>query len=461
MAHDGATLFGRPIDRRELLALTGKVLAGGTVAGTWLSPELAGYVHAAARGEATGGSVTVMSQWSPPGLGTWKPYFDAFTKETGIKLTIDDQNYNNQYQKITTQGQAGNPTDDVVAIDTIWTGSFSSAGFTLDLNDFLPASVKSQIAQPSLDSVSYKGKAYAVPNFNSSKHFYYNKKMLAAVGFNRPPKTLDELVHYCEVLKANKAKLGIQYPTSWSWKQLEALTCDFVVFTDGLGGRFYAPDNVTPAFNKGAGVRALTLMKMMLDKGYAAPGSLTHVEGDVENDLLSGKIAMGISWEGPIAHSNDPKATVKDVLGQIGIALIPGSSGKVSGSCLGPQGFAIMKASKHIPEAKAFVNWQVGKAAQKQAMLINDQFPVYNAMYGDTQLRKLVQSTDHADTFATYGQQFAYSQARPNFPGYLDASARLQVHLHKAFLGQETPQKALDNAAAEMTKATGNGGSNP
>ena len=49
---------------------------------------------------------------------------------------------------------------------------------------------------------------------------------------------------------------------------------------------------------------------------------------------------------------------------------------------------------------------------------------------------------------------------QPASAGYLDASQKLQVHLHKAFLGSETPQKALDAAAAQMRAASG-GGNNP
>jgi multiple sugar transport system substrate-binding protein len=453
---DQPTLFGRPIDRRELLKLTGKVLAGGTLAGMWLSPELAGYVHAAARGEASGGSLTVMKQFTP-NHAKWVNYMATFTKETGIKVNLDDQNYNNQYQKITTQGQASVPGDDVVEIDTIWAGSFASAGFTLDLSNFLPAAVKSKIAAPSLAAVMYKGKLYGVPEYNSSKHFFYNKKMLDSVGLTKPPATLDDLIHYCSVLQANKKKLGIQYPMSWSWKQAESLTCDYVQMIDSLGGRFYATDNVTPVFNKGAGVQALTMMKMMLDKGYAAPGSLSHTESDVENDMLSGKIAMATNWEGTMAGSIDKTQAVPSVLGQIRMALIPGSPGRKSGTCLGPEGWSIMKASPNLTQAKAFLNWWITVKAQTVAMQVFDQFPIYSSLYADPVLRKLTAAGDGQDDFAIYGQQFNYAQARPNFPGYLDASQRLQAQLQKAFLGQETPQKALDTAVAQMTQATGNG----
>ncbi len=453
------TLFGRPIDRRALLALTGKALAGGAVAGAWLSPELAGAVEASARGRASGRSITVMKQYSPT-LAKYKSFFSLFTKETGITVNLDDQNYNNQYQKIATQGQSGTKGDDVVEIDTIWTGSFGAAGFTLDLTDFLPASVKKGIAAPSLGSVAYKGKAYGVPEYNSSKHFYYNKRMLDAVGLRRAPRTLDELLRYCAVLLKNKSKLGIEYPMSWSWKQFEGLTCDFVQMVDSLGGRFFAEDNATPVFNRGAGVRALTLMKTMLDKGYVAPGSLTHEEIDAQNDLLSGKTAMSTNWEGTMTASVDHTQASKTVLGQIRMALMPGSAYRASGSCLGPEGWAIMKTSPNVTEAKAFLNWWVSVKTQQGAMLNFDAYPIYSSLYTDSALRRLVADGDKQDDFAIYGQQFNYAQARPNFPGYLDASQRLQVQLHKAFLGQETPRKALDTAAAQMKSSTG-GGNNP
>jgi len=458
MSDDQPTLFGRPIDRRELLKLTGKVLAGGAAAGMWLSPELAGYVEAAATGRAAGGTVTVMKQFYSPGTPSqWKALLDLFTKETGIAVIMDNQNYNNQYQKIFVQGTSGTPADDVVEIDTIWTGSFGGAGFTLDLTDFLPASVQKQIAAPSMGAVGYKGKLYGVPEYNSSKHFYYNIKMLNSVGLMHPPTTLDEMIQYCQILQKNKGKLGIQYPMSWSWKQAEALTCDFVQMIDSLGGRFYATDNITPAFNKGAGVQALTMMKMMLDKGYASPGSLTHIEPDAENDLLSGRTAMSTNWEGPMADSINPSLAVKAVRGQIRMALLPGSAGRKSGSCLGPEGWAIMKASPNQKQAKAFINWWITTKTQVETMKRFDAFPIYSSLYSDPSLRQQVAKGDGQDDFAVYGQQFSYAQARPNFPGYLAASTRLQVRLHKAFLGQQTPQQALNDAVADMKASTGSG----
>jgi ABC-type glycerol-3-phosphate transport system substrate-binding protein len=119
-----------------------------------------------------------------------------------------------------------------------------------------------------------------------------------------------------------------------------------------------------------------------------------------------------------------------------------------------------MKASPNVPQAKAFINWWISAKSQINGMAQFDQFPIYSSLYTNPGLAKIVKAGDGQDDFAVYGKQFDYAQARPNFPGYLDASQRLQVHLHKAFQGSESPQTALNNAVSEMKHATG-GGNNP
>jgi ABC-type glycerol-3-phosphate transport system substrate-binding protein len=119
-----------------------------------------------------------------------------------------------------------------------------------------------------------------------------------------------------------------------------------------------------------------------------------------------------------------------------------------------------MKNSSNQSQARAFLNWWIMKDVQKQGMLLFDQFPIYSSMYSDKQLATFVKKSDGQDSYAIYGKQFDYAQARPNFNGYVDASQKLQVQLHKVYLGQESPQKAMDTAAQQMQAASG-GGNNP
>jgi len=42
--------------------------------------------------------------------------------------------------------------------------------------------------------VTYQGKLYGMPWYNSAKHLFYNAKLLKDAGFDKPPTTLDELV---------------------------------------------------------------------------------------------------------------------------------------------------------------------------------------------------------------------------------------------------------------------------
>ncbi len=180
----------------------------------------------------------------------------------------------------------------------------------------------------------------------------------------------------------------------------------------------------------------------------------------MQNDALSGKIAMYTNWEGQMTSSLDPTQTAKSVLGQIRMALIPGSAHRRSGSCLGPEGWAIMKTSKNQAAAKAFVNWQCTTAAQKEQMVRFDYLPIFSDMYDDPALRTLTKKADGQDDFSIYGAQFAYAQSRPNFNGYVEASHKLQVQLQEALLGHTSAQAAMDTAAQQMGSASG-GGNNP
>ena len=83
---------------------------------------------------------------------------------------------------------------DVVEMDTIWTAQFASAGWIEDLTDRITSDIKKDVPDSSLSAVTYQGKLYGMPWYNSAKHLFYNAKLLKDAGFDNPPTTLDEFV---------------------------------------------------------------------------------------------------------------------------------------------------------------------------------------------------------------------------------------------------------------------------
>jgi multiple sugar transport system substrate-binding protein len=331
-------------------------------------------------------------------------------------------------------------------MDTIWSGAFAAAGFTEDLTNVWSDSQKALIATPALDAVTYNGRMYGLPWINSSKHFYWNQGMLDTAGVTVPT-TLDEMEQASLTLKA-KAPAGMAFPMDWSWKQFEGLTCDYVGLVASYGGTIFDSQN-RPIFNQDLGVKGLTLMNRHLnDLKIVDPSSLNYTENDVQNSWLAGQIAMMSNWEGSMSLSIDPTKSKIVGLGRMG--LLPGSAAAKSGSCLGPEGVAVMKSAGNKAGGLAWVIYMADHQTQKNMFLKTGAYPIYNDLYTDPDVAAAVATTDGVNDLAVYGQEFAYAKPRPNYPGYTQVSAALQLAIHQALTGQATPKQALDNAASKV-----------
>src|SRR5947208_2338735 len=98
-----------------------------------------------------------------------QPLIADFTKATGIKVNQVQVQYNELLDKINTSVQGGGDTD-VIEMDTIWTAQFASAGWIEDLTNRIGPDLKQDIPESSLSAVTYQGKLYGMPWFNSAKH---------------------------------------------------------------------------------------------------------------------------------------------------------------------------------------------------------------------------------------------------------------------------------------------------
>jgi multiple sugar transport system substrate-binding protein len=397
--------------------------------------------------DAQGATGTIKVLWTAYGLGkSFDPIMAGFTSKTGVQIQQTVVSYNDLYNKVTTAGLAGGHTYDAIEMDTIWAGAFAAAGFTEDLSNVWTDQQKALIAKPALDAVSYNGKMYGLPWINSAKHFYWNQAYLDAAGVT-PPTTLDEMEQACITLKA-KAPAGMAFPMSWSWKQFEGLTCDYVGLVASYGGTIFDSSN-KPIFNQDLGVKALDLMNRHLnDLKIVDPSSLNYTENDVQNSWLAGQIAMMSNWEGSMSLSNTPASS--KIVGHGRMGLLPGSSAVKSGSCLGPEGVGVMKSAGNKAGGLAWVMYMADHAVQKDMFLKTGAYPIYSDLYTDPDVAAAVTTSDGVNDLATYGDQFNYAKPRPNYPGYTQVSAAIQLAIHKALTGQSTSKQALDDAATQV-----------
>jgi multiple sugar transport system substrate-binding protein len=441
------------LSRRSFLRALGAA-AGATIAGSVLaacgsgatttpaatSAPAAGATDATAAPAAagTGGEVSLL--WSDT-TNARTPLLEDFTKATGIKVNQTIVEYNARLDKINTAVNGGGGFD-VVQMDTIWTAQFASAGWVDDLTDRITADIKKDVPESSLSAVTYQGKLYGMPLFNSSKHLFYNAKLLKDAGFDKPPATLDEFV-----TQAKATTKSGQWGSVWSWKQSEALICDWVAIMFTQPGAEILDGSGKAVFNTKGGTEALQWMfDLLYTHKVADPASLEYDENAVKQALETGTVALTYNWEGTLPEANDPAKS--KAAPNIKIDLLPGTKDVKSSSVNGSEGWAILKNSTNKDNAWKLLEYMASPAWQKKAAVIAGDYPILSSLYTDPDLEKQVQD------FPLYGEQFKYLAVRPQVPNYTQASDIIQKHLHEALLQKATPKDAMDAAADEVNKSS-------
>ncbi|HEU5011662.1 MAG TPA: extracellular solute-binding protein [Roseiflexaceae bacterium] len=409
-------------------------------AGAAATSEPAAGAATSAPAQASSGGQEISLLWSDT-TNVHAPLVDAFTKQTGIKVNQTIVEYNERLNKITTAVQGGGGFD-VVQMDTIWTAQFAQAGWVDDLTGRITDAITSDVPKSSLSAVTYEGKLWGMPLFNSAKHLFYNEKLLKDAGISAPPTTLDEFVTQAKAT----TKEG-QWGSVWSWKQAESLICDWICIMFTNPNAKILDDSGKAVFNTQGGTEALQWMvDLLYTHKVADPASLEYTEDDVKKALFTGKYAITYNWEGVLPDGNDPAKS--QAAPNIKVALLPGSKDVKSSSVNGSEGWAILANSQKKDAAWQLLQYMASPAWQKQSAIISGDYPILSSLYSDPELQKNVQD------FAIYGEQFKYLAVRPQVPGYAQKSDIIQLHLHEALLNKTSPKDAMDAAADEVNKAS-------
>ncbi|MEZ4869609.1 MAG: extracellular solute-binding protein [Caldilineaceae bacterium] len=389
---------------------------------------------------ATGGEQVVNFLWTDS-QNTHQPLIKDFETASGITVNQTQVSYNDLLNKITTSVEGGADVD-VVEMDTIWTAQFASAQWVEDISAKITDAIKSGIPESALSAVTYQGKLYGMPWFNSAKHLFYNEKLLKDAGFDAPPATLDDFVTQAKAT----TKEG-QWGSTWCWKQAEGMICDWVAIMFTNKDAQILDANGKAVFNEMGGTDALQWMVDILYTHKAAdPASLENTETEVLRALETGKYALTYNWEGTLPEANDPAKS--QAAPNVKVGLLPGSKDVKSSSVNGSEGWAILANAKRKDNAWKLLEYMVSPAWQKKAALTIGDYPVLSSLYSDSELQKNIPD------FALYGEQFNYLAVRPQVPGYAQKSDIIQRYLHEALLQKMSPKDAMDAAVAEVNKAS-------
>jgi multiple sugar transport system substrate-binding protein len=343
--------------------------------------------------------------------------------------------YEELHDKIVVAAASGAGTYDVILLDCIWPAEFAEAGWLLDVTERLSEEDRADIFPEVLSAVTYRGRLYGMPWLNDWEYFFYNKKMLEAVGA-KPPTYWTEVIDIARKLKAQNI---VEYPIIDAWGQGEAVVIQWLQYVYAMGGTLF-DEAGNPTMNEGKPLEALEFMVQHMDEGLFNPACIESFYEEVRRVFSAGQAAFGLNWTYMYNLANDPAES--QIAGDAVIAVIPGfPDGRRSATCNGGMGLSILTSSQHPDEAWDYIQYLASKEVQKKYS--QNALPIWKSLYDDPEL-----IAQQPELIKVAKEQIHYIFDRPQVPWYSQLSLILSEELQAALTKAKTPKQAMDDAVS-------------
>ena len=391
------------------------------------------------------------------------PHFDAaikilpeFTKETGIKVEVDQMQYLKLRQKQTLELKKPQGEYDLIAYVIFSKADYISAGQLESLSRYF--------MNPRLEDPHYEaddlidGYVQAIGIVGGKRYFKDKTRSLFGIPFGaetsilayrkdifkkhglKVPETYDELLDIaCKIPKLEPGMGGLYSRNIASGHQAAYV---YYLHLAPLGGRIFGPD-WQPTINNKAGVKAARAFKKLADCGPRSQTSFCDFSNECYRYFHNGKAAMYLDTTIGAAGINDPKRS--KVVGKVGWVLHP--KGVTRASLIGGFGLGIPTNAKNKEAAFLLMQWLTSKKGDK---LI--------ALNGGNPSRYYTHFDPDVNTKYPYMKVFgkALKHADPNWrpiiPEFGKINADIGDTIRKILFEDLDPQKGLDTVAERTRK---------
>jgi raffinose/stachyose/melibiose transport system substrate-binding protein len=312
--------------------------------------------------------------------------------------------------KLTTVMQSGNPPD----VFHSWGGGtlaeYAKAGLLKDITKDVKGTAWGNSMAPGVWEVySYKGKVYGAPFDMGAITFWYNKDLLAKVGYKTFPTDWDEFIVMVKKLRAAgitpiALAAGDKWPAMHFWSYLALRLGGGQLFQDTFTGKN------TKGFEDPSFVKAGQMFFDLVSIKAFQDGFLGARQSDGAALVANGQAAMELmgQWAPNVQKdSATDKIGLGDRLGCAPFPAIKGGKGKVTDVIGGGNGMAIGKnASK---EAVDFLKFLTNKENNAKYATVAGIIPtVKGADYGikDPNAKLVKGVVDQCTFFQLYLDQF-------------------------------------------------------
>lgn len=452
------TMWKRTVAASSALLLSAALLAGcGSQSASAPAPAADAKPAASQKVEIKPGERVKVTFWHAMGGHNGevvKALADKFNASQD-KVQVDavyQGTYDQALQKLKAAGPAG-PT--LMQVYEIGSRFMIDSGMITPMQKFVDAdSFKTDdFEQNILAYYTMDGKLNSMPFNTSNPIVYYNKTAFKEAGLdpNAPPATFDDF-HATAKKLTKKTGTDTRYGAAvaqygWFFEQL--LATQNATYVDNSNGR---SAKATKAVIDGKeGQNVLDWMKAMVDDGSAA--NLGRKSDDTTKAFAAGQIAMTID---STASLSGILKSVGDKF-EVGTAFMPHPQGVENGVIIGGASLWItnLKPEKEQWAAWEFVKWLASPEVQAEWSSSTGYFPIRKAAYDQQILKDWYAQRPQ---FKTAVDQLHATKINPATQGavigvFPQARQTVEAAMESVVLGKQTSQAALQQAAADITKA--------
>ena len=315
--------------------------------------------------------------------------------------------------------QAGNSDYDVMALDVVWTADFAANQWLEPLEgDF--AIDPSKLLQSTVESATYNGKLYALPQNTNGQLLFRNVDKI-----DSKPDTFEDIKNACKSVEGDCLTTQL--------KQYEGLTVNAVGFINGWGGTVI-DDQGQPTVESAEAKAGLQALVDAYADGTIAKSSTAATEEETNLAFTEGNTALAINW--PYMYANAVEKglnfEVQPLVGEKGVGV----------STLGGYNNGINVNSKHKATAKDFIEFIISE--DNQLSFAKASFPpVLSSIYDNEELIK------EQPYLPALKESLENAKPRPVSPFYPAISKAVQDNAYAAL----TSGKSVDDATKDMSAA--------
>ncbi len=370
-----------------------------------------------------------------------------FTRQTGIKVDVDKLQYMRMHEKQLLEMSKAKGDYDLISYVCMWKTEYVNKGLLTPLAPFI---TNARLADPGYDFddliPAYVGTTglvggkkgylpgvsaalYGIPFGSETSILAYRKDIFDKYGL-KAPETYDDMLKAARIIKEKEPGM---YGVTSRGASGHQVGHAWLLHLTPFGGEVF-DDNWEPAFNRAPSLKAIEVLKEIVETG--PPGIPSFGFSEMVNSFLQGQAAMYLDSTAIAGMVRNPK--VSKIQGKVAFTLHP--KGTVRSSETGGFGIAIPANSQNKEAAFLFLQWLTSKAQDKKIAMAGGH-PCRLSTLRDPELRKVYPE------FAVFEEQLKYANPdwRPIVPEWPEVEVQnIGIGLSEAITGKKSPKEAME-----------------